>query len=92
MHRGVPFGRANFEEDKTHMVRLAIILLIISLVFAVLDFTGIAASFAGHTKLFFYVFIALFTITAIAKAFREKKLHSEIVLSWSDFDMKGKSR
>ena len=50
------------------MLRLAITLLIISLLFAVFGFTGIAASFAGIAKILFYVFIALFLIAAVANA------------------------
>jgi uncharacterized membrane protein YtjA (UPF0391 family) len=52
------------------MLRLAITLLIISLLFAVFGFTGIAASFAGVAKLLFYVFIALFVIAAIANVLK----------------------
>ncbi len=50
------------------MLRLAIALLIISLLFAVFGFTGIAASFAGAAKILFYVFIVLFVIAAIVSA------------------------
>jgi uncharacterized membrane protein YtjA (UPF0391 family) len=56
------------------MLRLAIILLIISLISAVFGFTGIAASFAGGAKLLFYVFIVLFAITAIANVLRGKQI------------------
>ena len=52
------------------MLRLAITLLIISLLFAVFGFTGIAASFAGVAKLLFWVFIVLFAISAVASVFR----------------------
>lgn len=47
------------------MLRLAITLLILSLVFAVFGFGGIAASFAGAAKILFYVFIVLFAIAAV---------------------------
>lgn len=47
------------------MLRLAILLLVLSLVFALFGFGGIAASFAGAAKLLFYVFIVLFIIAAI---------------------------
>ncbi|MDA8563684.1 DUF1328 domain-containing protein [Mariniblastus sp.] len=47
------------------MLRLAITLLLLSLVFAVFGFGGIAASFAGVAKLLFYVFIVLFAISAV---------------------------
>ena len=52
------------------MLRLAITLLIISLVLAVFGFGGVAASFAGVAQMLFYVFIVLFAISAIASVMR----------------------
>ena len=56
------------------MLRLAITLLIISLIFAVFGFSGIAASFAGGAKILFYVFIVLFAIAAAANVITGRKL------------------
>ncbi len=55
---------------KILMFNLALFLLLISLLFAVFGFTGVAASFAGVAKILFFVFIALFAISAIAAALR----------------------
>ncbi|MEM7781903.1 MAG: DUF1328 family protein [Planctomycetota bacterium] len=52
------------------MLRLAIALLILSLVFAIFGFGGVAASFAGAARLLFYVFIVLFAIAAIMNVLR----------------------
>lgn len=52
------------------MLRLAIFLLILSLIFAVFGFGGIAASFASGARILFYVFIVLFAISALASAIR----------------------
>lgn len=54
------------------MLRLAIGLLLISVLFAVLGFGGIATSFAGAAKLLFFVFIVLFAISAIASVLKGK--------------------
>lgn len=52
------------------MLRLAILLLILSLVAALFGFGGMAASFAGVAKILFFVFIVLFLISALASALR----------------------
>ncbi len=52
------------------MLRLAIALLLFSVLFAVLGFGGIAASFTGAAKLLFWVFIVLFAISAIMSVFK----------------------
>jgi uncharacterized membrane protein YtjA (UPF0391 family) len=73
-------GESEFIQATQHsmkdnfMLRLAISLLIISLIFAVFGFTGIAASFAGGAKLLFYVFIVLFAIAAVANLLKGKKI------------------
>jgi len=54
------------------MLRLAIALLLLSLLFAVFGFGGIAASFAGVAKILFWVFIVLFAISAVASVLRGK--------------------
>ncbi|QDT50451.1 DUF1328 domain-containing protein [Symmachiella dynata] len=52
------------------MLNLAIFLLIVALAFAVLGFTGIAASFAGVAKILFVVFLVLFLISAVTGSIR----------------------
>jgi uncharacterized membrane protein YtjA (UPF0391 family) len=71
---GATINQSTFLSQEKQMLRLAISLLIISLIFAVFGFTGIAASFAGVAKILFYVFIALFAIAAIANVLRGKKI------------------
>ncbi|MEZ6071296.1 MAG: DUF1328 domain-containing protein [Pirellulales bacterium] len=53
------------------MLNLAIFLLVMALVFAVLGFGGIAASFASIGKFLFVVFIVLFLISAVVGAIRK---------------------
>lgn len=54
------------------MLRLAIALLLLSLLFAVFGFGGIAASFAGAAQILFWVFIMLFAISAVVALLRGK--------------------
>lgn len=55
------------------MLRLAIGLLLISVLFGVLGFGGVAASFAGAAKILFYVFIVLFVVSAIVSVLQGRK-------------------
>jgi uncharacterized membrane protein YtjA (UPF0391 family) len=64
----------HFLKEETAMLRLAISLLILSLVFGIFGFTGIAANFAGGAKILFYVFIVLFAIASIANVLRGKDI------------------
>lgn len=50
------------------MLNLAITFLVIALIAALFGFGGIAAASAGIAKIVFFVFIALFLISAIAHA------------------------
>lgn len=54
------------------MLRLAIGLLLFSVLFAVLGFGGIATSFASAAKLLFWVFVVLFAISAVVGVLRGK--------------------
>ncbi len=54
------------------MLRLAISLLLLSVLFAVFGFGGVASSFAGAAKLLFWVFIVLFAISAIVSVLKGK--------------------
>lgn len=56
------------------MLGLAVFLLIVALLFAVLGFTSVAASFAGIAKILFVVFIVLFLISAIFGGVRGRRV------------------
>jgi len=54
------------------MLQYAITFLVIALVAAIFGFGGIAATAVEAARLLFFVFIALFLITALVHAFRGK--------------------
>lgn len=52
------------------MIRIAITCLIIALLAAILGFGGIAGAAVGIAKICFYVFLALFILSAISHMLR----------------------
>ena len=52
------------------MLGLAITFLILAIIAGVLGFGGIAAASAGIAQILFYIFIALFIVSLIARALR----------------------
>jgi uncharacterized membrane protein YtjA (UPF0391 family) len=52
------------------MLQLAIVLLLLSLIFGVVGYTGVAMQFAGVAQILFIVFVVLFLISAVASALR----------------------
>ena len=52
------------------MLGWAVLFLIIAFAAALFGFTGIAAAAAGIAKLIFFIFIALFLIALLFRAFR----------------------
>ncbi len=52
------------------MLQLAIVLLLLSLMFGVVGYGGVAVQFAGAAQILFIVFVVLFLISAVASATR----------------------
>ena len=52
------------------MLGWAVTFFIVALIAAVFGFTGIAAATAGIAQILFFVFLALFIVTMIARAVR----------------------
>jgi uncharacterized membrane protein YtjA (UPF0391 family) len=61
----VAFGIQDVKERNAVMLYWALVFLLISLVAALLGFSGVAAVFGGFAQLLFYIFIALFLVTLI---------------------------
>jgi len=56
------------------MIRLAIICLVIAAVAALLGFGGVAGTFVGIAKIFFFIAIALFAIFLVLGVLAGKKI------------------
>ena len=58
------------QEGVEVMLQLAILLLVLSIVFGVFGFGGLAVEFAGIAQILFFVFVVLFLLSAVAGALR----------------------
>lgn len=54
------------------MLHYAVVFLIITLVAALLGFTGVAASAVGIARILFFVFLLLFVVTLVVGLMRRK--------------------
>jgi uncharacterized membrane protein YtjA (UPF0391 family) len=59
---------------RTTMLSWALTFLVIALIAAALGFGGIAGTSVGIAKIIFFVFIILFVISLLARAFNGRKL------------------
>lgn len=61
---------ANLHRKDFIMLGWAVTFLVIALIAAVFGFTGIASASAGIAQILFFIFLALFVITLIVRAFQ----------------------
>lgn len=54
------------------MLKWAVIFLVVALIAALFGFGGIASASAGIAQILFFIFIALFVIALVARAFQGK--------------------